>query len=62
MFVRDLGPERNEAVRALFPDRDVGVWAYPPSGRPVLLPYDVAMSTFWIMPSTNVPPPPPGPD
>lgn len=62
MFVRDLGPERNQAVRALFPNRDLGVWAYPPSGRPVLLPYDVAMATLWIMPATNVPPPPPGPD
>jgi hypothetical protein len=62
MFVRDFGPARNEVVRALFPDRDMAVWAYPPSGRPVLLPYDVAMATFWAPPSEFVPPPPPGPE
>jgi len=47
MFVRDFGPERNQAVRALFPGLEALVWAHPPGGRPALLPYDAAMVGFW---------------
>jgi hypothetical protein len=47
MFVRDYGWERNDALLALFPGRDVILWAYPPSGRPVLLEYEPAMATLW---------------
>jgi hypothetical protein len=47
MFVRDYGPERNQAVRALFPGREALAWAHPPGGRPALLPYDDAMAAFW---------------
>ncbi len=47
MFVRDYGWERNDAVRAHFPGRDAALWAYPPSGRPVLLEYEPAMATLW---------------
>jgi hypothetical protein len=61
MFVRDLGAERNDAVRSHYPNRDVGMWMYPPSGRPVLMPYDVAMATLWTLPPES-PPPPPGPE
>lgn len=47
MFVRDYGWERNDVVRAHFPGRQAAVWAYPPSGRPVLLEYEPAMATLW---------------
>lgn len=61
MFVRDFGPERNEAVRALFPSRPSFVWAHPPGGRPALIPYEAAMGAFWGDPSSAPPPPvPPG--
>jgi hypothetical protein len=57
MFVRDFGPQRNEALRALIPNRGALVWAHPPGGRPALLPYDAAMNTFW----GPLPSPPPLP-
>jgi hypothetical protein len=51
MFVRDYGPERNEAVRAAFPDRRPLVLGYERSGgRPVLLAYDEAMARLWSRP------------
>ncbi len=58
MFVRDYGPEWNEAVRAVHPDREPMVWAYPPSGRPILLEYEAAMSMLWTPPIYPDPPPP----
>jgi hypothetical protein len=56
MFVRDFGPERNQAVRARFPDRPALVWAHPPGGRPALIPYEAAMAAFWGDPSAAPPP------
>ena len=49
MFVRDLGPARNEVVLASFPGRLPQVLAYPAmtGGPPLLAPYDEAMATLW---------------
>ncbi|MSR19910.1 MAG: hypothetical protein EXR91_02895 [Gemmatimonadetes bacterium] len=52
MFVRDLGPARNEIVLASFPGRMPQVLAYPAmtGGPPLLAPYDEAMATLWGRP------------
>ncbi|MGE0158567.1 MAG: hypothetical protein AB7T31_04090 [Gemmatimonadales bacterium] len=51
MFVRDLGPERNERVRAAFPDRRTLVFGYAGPGEPPsLMPYDAAMGLLWGQP------------
>jgi hypothetical protein len=48
LFVRDYGPERNRAVLEAFPDRRPLVFGYEAaSARPVLLPYDRAMTLVW---------------
>jgi hypothetical protein len=47
MFVRDLGPERNGAVLAAFPDRRPLVLGYGEGGGPGLLPYEDAMALLW---------------
>jgi hypothetical protein len=49
MFVRDLGPERNEIVLESFPGRTPLVLAYPAitGGPPLLAPYEEAMATLW---------------
>lgn len=58
MFVRDFGPAKNEALRALYPEREPMVWAYPPSGRPVLLEYAAAMAMLWGPAPLDASPPP----
>jgi hypothetical protein len=48
MFVRDLGPEKNERIRAAFPDR-TGYVLVPlaPEGPPRVVAYDEAMRVLW---------------
>jgi hypothetical protein len=48
IFVRDLGPEKNAMIRALFPDRPAFVFVpFAPSSPPELAPYDEAMRVLW---------------
>ena len=48
LFVRDLGPETNAQVRALFPDRAAFVFSpFSPGASPRVLAYDEAMRILW---------------
>jgi hypothetical protein len=48
MFVRDLGPEKNERIRAAFPGRTSWVFAHlSPDGPPQVAPYEQAIATLW---------------
>jgi len=48
LFVRDLGPEKNADIRALFPDRPAFVFApFAPSHPPEIAQYDEAMRVLW---------------
>jgi hypothetical protein len=48
LFVRDLGPETNAQVRALFPDRTAFVFGYFAQDTPPrVLPYDEGMRILW---------------
>ena len=48
MFVRDLGPERNRAVRERFPDRPALVFGYAEGANaPELQDYDDAIASLW---------------
>ena len=48
MFVRDLGPEKNELIRAAFPGRTSWVFAQlAPDGPPQIAPYEQAMAMLW---------------
>jgi hypothetical protein len=54
LFARDYGPERNEAVRALFATRPAFVLGYASEGEgagPRLIPYDDAMRLLWEAPA-----------
>ncbi|MGD8601122.1 MAG: hypothetical protein PVF19_07255 [Gemmatimonadota bacterium] len=56
MFVRDLGPEENQAILAAFPERTP--WLYRterPFGAPVLLPYAPAVAELWGDPAESGP-------
>jgi len=48
MFVRDLGPEVNDMIWALFPDRAAFVFTpTQPGGSPEIVPYQEAMEVLW---------------
>jgi hypothetical protein len=48
LFVRDLGPERNDLIRALFPNRPAFVFSpFAPESPPLVAPYDEAMRLLW---------------
>jgi hypothetical protein len=48
MFVRDLGPERNQRILDLFPLRRAYVFApFGPSSPPEIVPYSDAMRALW---------------
>jgi hypothetical protein len=48
MFVRDLGPAKNEVVRAAHPERTPFVFVPRAVGAPPeLVPYDEAMGLLW---------------
>jgi hypothetical protein len=48
LFVRDLGPETNARITALFPDRAAFVFGYFSQGAPPrVLPYDEGMRILW---------------
>jgi len=48
LFVRDYGPERNQAVLRAFPDRTPAVFARrAEAAPPTLIPYDEAMALLW---------------
>jgi hypothetical protein len=48
LFVRDLGPETNDKIRALFPDRPAYVFSYfSLNGPPALASYEEAMGVLW---------------
>ena len=48
MFVRDLGPEKNEVIRAAFPERRSYVFGpMAPGEPPRVTPYDDAMRMLW---------------
>jgi len=50
LFLRDLGPETNDQIRALYPDRPAFVFApFAPSTPPAIAPYDEAMRVLWGM-------------
>jgi hypothetical protein len=48
MFVRDLGPEKNERIRAVFPERRSYVYGpFAEDSAPRVVPYDEAMEILW---------------
>jgi len=48
MFVRDLGPEKNDRVRGLFPNRPAFVFSpFRAGAPPEIRPYDEAMDILW---------------
>lgn len=48
LFVRDLGPERNQRVLQAYPDREPFVFApFGPSSPPEVAPYGDAMRLLW---------------
>ena len=48
MFVRDLGPEKNEQIRAAFPERRSYVYGpFAEGSPPRVVPYDEAMEILW---------------
>ena len=48
LFVRDLGPETNAQIRALFPDRAPFVFSpFSPGASPRILGYEEAMRILW---------------
>jgi hypothetical protein len=48
LFLRDLGPEKNARLRALFPDRTAYVYSpFVLGGVPELVPYQDAMRVLW---------------
>ena len=48
MFVRDFGPEANDRVLALFPERAAFVFTpTQPGGSPEIVPYQEAMAVLW---------------
>jgi hypothetical protein len=57
MFVRDLGPERNERLIARHPDRVPWVYAMPDpdAAAPVMIPYADAMTRLWGSPGGTTP-------
>jgi hypothetical protein len=64
MFVRDLGPEENEAVLAAFPGRTPFLYrTSTPGGPPVLVPYDEGVAELWgaTTPAESPPPQDPAP-
>jgi len=49
LFVRDLGPERNQRVLTLFPDRPAFVFAsFSQGSAPEIAPYTEAMRVLWV--------------
>jgi len=54
MFVRDLGPEKNDRIRAAFPDRTPWVFTpTQPDAPPTVVPYDDAMELLWGAPEPS---------
>ena len=48
LFVRDLGPEANAEIMAIFPQRPAFVFSpFAPSRPPEIAPYDEAMRVLW---------------
>ncbi|MEX2465666.1 MAG: hypothetical protein WD995_02065 [Gemmatimonadota bacterium] len=48
MFVRDLGPEKNDRIRAVYPGRASFMFAHlAPDTPPRIAPYDEAMAILW---------------
>jgi hypothetical protein len=48
LFVRDLGPERNDRIRSLFPGRPAFVFSpFAPGSPPQVAPYGEAMRLLW---------------